>query len=60
MTQPHQCRCAICGEIGVIVPLVPNVYGGGNIYTPEPPQAEPLATCAHGYTICAVCKFPAP
>lgn len=26
MTLPHQCRCAICGEIGVITPGLPNVF----------------------------------
>lgn len=26
MTLPHQCRCVTCGEIGVIVPSLPNVF----------------------------------
>jgi hypothetical protein len=26
MTFPHQCRCVICGEIGMITPGLPNVF----------------------------------
>jgi hypothetical protein len=26
MTLPHQCRCVTCGEIGTIVPSLPNVF----------------------------------
>jgi hypothetical protein len=56
---PHQCRCAICGEIGVIVPGLPNVFA-----QPEAPAATVgespglPAVCTHGYTVCMVCKFP--
>lgn len=37
MTLPHQCRCAICGEIGTITPGLPNVFANlldGKVDTP--------------------------
>lgn len=44
MTLPHQCRCAICGEIGVITPGLPNVFAdmprayGGTGKADVPPE----------------------
>ena len=74
MTLPHQCRCAICGEIGTITPGLPNVFANlleGKVNeTPEERFTyrldvggisgdQPPATCVHGYTVCRPCKFPA-
>lgn len=33
---PHQCRCVICGEIGVITPGLPNVL------SVAPPTIQPI------------------
>jgi hypothetical protein len=74
MTMPHQCRCAICGEIGTIVPGLPNVFAPAPLPTIQPiepdqsasaqsfreavAQLDKPATCTHGYTVCMPCKFP--
>lgn len=43
MTLPHQCRCAICGEVGVIVPALPNVFGAPLPALPYSP-VNPITT----------------
>jgi hypothetical protein len=72
MTMPHQCRCAICGEIGTIAHGLPNVFAQPPTIQPIEPdqsasaqsfreavaQLDKPATCAHGYTVCTRCKFP--
>ncbi len=48
MSLPHQCRCAICGAIGVITPALINPFGldpiksGDNAYASS--RADELAS----------------
>lgn len=50
---------------GVSFPYQPqNPVTTGSMTISFPPSIDPahvaIATCTHGYTVCAVCKFPAP
>lgn len=65
---PHVCECRICGTTFPLGSVAGDVAATYNSLVHEPlivPEGTisapplPVPVCAHGFTVCKVCKFPA-
>lgn len=59
---PHKIRMEMNDSLEAAVLRAAKISAALNAagYDPHETSSPPKKTCAHGYTICAPCKFPAP